>query len=144
MHGLERNDLLVTPVGCAQLVALGGCASDGSSAPNAAPDAASLWTLAITPSRDSTYVGESVTLLLRATDRAGAEVGANAAATWTSSDPGVATAEPRGDRETVVKAVRPGFVTITAALQGRFAGRAVTILPELKPTQSPSSWSRFA
>ena len=74
------------------------------------------------------YVGESVTLFLRATDPAGEQVAANSAATWTTSDAGVATVKSRGSRETAVTAMRPGVVTITATLQGRSVIQALTIL----------------
>ena len=123
--------LIIAGMSLTGLVALAGCASDATS-PTLAPDAPvspPLWTLVINTSRDSIHVGESVTLLLRATDAGGAEVAANIAASWTTSDAGVATAESRGGRETTVTAMLPGIVTITATLQGRSVSRALTILP---------------
>ena len=124
--------LIIAGMSLTGLVALGGCASDAPTAATPARDAPlppPLWTLVITPSRDRMYVGESVTLFLRATDAGGAQIAANIAATWTTSDAGVASAESRGSRETAVTAIRPGIVTITVTLQGRSASRELTILP---------------
>ena len=114
------------------LVALGACATDAPTSALTGRDAplpTALSTLMITPPRESMYVGEWVTLFLRATNAAGDEEAANIAATWSTSDTGVATAEARGSRETAVAAMRPGLVTITATLLGRSASRALTIRP---------------
>ena len=124
--------LIIAGMSLTALVALAGCASDAPTSATRAPDAPlspPLWTLVINTSRDSIHVGESVTLILRATDAGGAEVAANIAASWITSDAGVATAESRGSRETTVMAMRPGIVTITATLQGRSVSRTLTILP---------------
>lgn len=83
--------------------------------------------LAVEPATLALQQGEAVALTARGTFSDGRDETVTEWATWTSSDPDVATVSDAAGSRGVVTAIAPGSATVTAALEDRQATAEVTI-----------------
>lgn len=101
------------------VVSCGGSTDAGTSAPTA-PDT-TVATVTVSAARPAIYIGQSLTLTVVARNAAGSVVSMEGA-TWSSSDPGVATIATG-----VVTGIKAGTATITAAIAGKSGSVALAV-----------------
>ena len=93
--------------------------------------------IAVTTERAALQVGQSTTATAALRDADGLEVlGSAGGASWTSSDPSVASVSSTGPTTAVVAALRAGTATITASADGKSGSTTVTVTAAA-PTPAP-------
>lgn len=109
--------------------------SEGKSGASAITVAAQIGAVTVTPSPDSAYVGQSVTLTGTALDKKGNPVPSQTFS-WSSKNPSIATVTQDG----VVKGVANGSTTITATVAGQSGQATVKVIaPVASVSVSPSN-----
>lgn len=91
----------------------------------------------VSPSQTTTPVGQSVQFTALAFDALGRPI-ANVTATWTSTEPGVASIAATGANTAVAEALALGTTTIIATVDGVSGQASMTVVPLIVVTVEPS------